>query len=385
MGLCRDEQPIKYKKILYTDTHLLLDIDTKALPPKLRLEKLSEACEQIAAALDGKRVTYLTNEGFSYIITDKKILPKSIGIEDAGEAPAISYAVPIGHAANGPIWRSLLDLGHILVGGITQSGKSSWLESLIAHAHKQGAQIYVIDPKRVSFLDVEHLMQPAISEIAEANVLIASIVNEMRNREQMFVEAHCKHFRYFKGDIKPIMVVIDEFTDLMLSDDAALDENLKRLATKGAAFGIILVLATQQPKAEVMHTFIRNNCSTRICFRMATASDSRLVLDEAGAEKISADTKGRFLYKQDGKLLELQGYLYSAQLNPELKDLARYVIYELDGQYSLTRLQEAFKGKFTAYRLQTLGSLWESLGYLERDGAGKTAPRIATEVLKKLL
>ena len=110
-----------------------------------------------------------------------------------------------------------------------------------------------------------------------------------------------------------ILVVIDEVSDIALQCGlrSAFYKNLIRLSSKGAAFGLILVLATQNPKAEVLNTLIRGNMSTRIAFRVSSAEHSRTILGTGGAQKLPRTIRGRMLARLDESLVELQGFYVS--------------------------------------------------------------------------
>ena len=169
---------------------------------------------------------------------------------------------------------------------------------------------------------------------------------------------------------------------------SAFYRNLIRLSSKGAAFGLTLVLATQNPKAEVLNTLIRGNMSTRIAFRVSSAAHSRTILGRSGAQELPRTVRGRMLARLDQALTPLQGFYVSDEailslargqvngqapvLTPIEWALAAYALQELEGTFPIGRLYERFRGEISHRQLVKLGQRWESKGWL-------TPPPSATE------
>ena len=219
------------------------------------------------------------------------------------------------------MWRSLLDTGHILVGGESGSGKSTWLHAMLIallSAYKADELwLALIDPKQVEFQvyqDTPHLLAPLVTEADGASALTARLLDELDRRRALFARAGARNlvnYRHLTGEPLPlVLLVVDEVTDIALEAGlkSSFYENLIRLVSKGRAFGLVVVLATQNPKAEVLNTLIRGNMSTRIAFRVAANHHSRTILGMSGAEKLPRSVRGRLVVRLDRDLENLQGF-----------------------------------------------------------------------------
>jgi DNA segregation ATPase FtsK/SpoIIIE-like protein len=197
-----------------------------------------------------------------------------------------------------------------------------------------------------------------------------------------------------------VLVVIDEVSDIALQCGlrSAFYKHLIRLASKGAAFGVTLILATQNPKAEVLNTLVRGNMSTRIAFRVSTAEHSRTILGRSGAQDLPRTVRGRMLARLDDALVQLQGFYVSdadvlglacrwnaghgPELSPTECALVRHALVELQGGFPIGRLYQTFKGRISHRQLVKLGQIWESRGWLTAPPSA-TEPRGVTEELRK--
>lgn len=296
--------------------------------------------------------------------------------------------------------------------------------------HKPDAlQLALIDPKGVEFVlyrDLPHLYRPIAVEPAEAVEIVEALAAEMDRRQRMFQAALAKNLSAYNAraaalglSIMPlIVVVIDEVTDLALLAGKTFTDPLTRLASKAASFGIVLVLSTQNPKAEVLNTLIKGNLSVRIAFRVATPEHSRVILGVSGAESLPRTVRGRMMARLDADLVELQGYfvrdewvaMLTNQLRgyrldpkmgataspaapvdephqPPLTDLQRrlvqYAVEELDGAFSIGRLFEAFRDEISKPDLSALAQAWEQRGWLSVP-AYQGAPRLVMPALSEL-
>lgn len=202
----------------------------------------------------------------------------------------------------GAMERSLNELVHVMISGTTGSGKSVGLNSLIYNLVTEydasEVKLVMIDPKKVELSmwnGIPHLMAPVISDMRMAQGILNYIVNLMEERYADMAVRHCKEWDGFQ-----IVVVIDELADLIITDRKAIETSLVRIAQKARASGIHLVLATQRPSAEVLTGLIRANMPTKIAFRVANGTDSRIAIGRSGAEKIEGvgnaiivDAKGK--------------------------------------------------------------------------------------------
>jgi len=303
------------------------EVDVGRLPVKI--ERLLEpaVAHQMQAGLGGRRVKVTNSQGLLFSVALGPGEPRSAArlprrvVLDLGGRPAGKYLIPIGQAASGPEWRSLLETGHILVGGESGSGKSTWLHAMLVallSAHPPAElQVALVDPKQVEFQvyqGLPHLLTPVATEAGEASAVTACLLAEFDRRRALFAEVGARNlvnYRHLTGEPLPlVLLVVDEVTDIAL--EAGLKSpfyrDLIRVVSKGRAFGLVVVLATQNPKAEVLNTLIRGNMSTRIAFRVTTANHSRTILGMSGAEKIPRSVRGRLVARLEQELDNFQGF-----------------------------------------------------------------------------
>jgi S-DNA-T family DNA segregation ATPase FtsK/SpoIIIE len=234
---------------------------------------------------------------------------KSPGAELLGAwaAPLTGLPMLLGVDIEGmPLARDLVEAPHVLVAGTTGSGKSVCLHalllSLLTTRSPTRLQALLIDPKRVEFTPYQaspHLLAPVITDSVEATRCLKNVVKEMESREKLLVSRGAREWSDL-GDSAPprIVVVIEELADLFAQAPEA-EAPLVRLAQKARAAGIHLLLATQRPDAATFSGLLRANVPSRIALTVQKASDSRIVLDEGGAEKLLG--KGDMLVKWLGE------------------------------------------------------------------------------------
>ena len=304
------------------------EVDVGRLP--IKIERLLDpaVAHQMQASLGGRRVRVTNSQGLLFSVALGLEEPPRRGahlpqrvVLDLGGCPPDKYVIPVGQGRSGPVWRSLLETGHILVGGESGSGKSTWLHAMLiallsVHAPTE-LQVTLVDPKQVEFQvyrGLPHLLAPVATEANEASAATARLLAELDRRRTCFTEVGARNlvnYRHLTGEPLPlVLLVVDEVTDIALEAGlkSSFYKDLIRLVSKGRAFGLVVVLATQNPKAEVLNTLIRGNMSTRIAFRVATASHSRTILGMCGAEKIPRSVRGRLVARLDRDLEDLQGF-----------------------------------------------------------------------------
>ena len=207
-------------------------------------------------------------------------------------------------------------LTHLLVAGTTGSGKSVCLNSIILSiiykASPEEVKIVLVDPKRVEFANYEalpHLIMPkVICDTQKAISTLAWLVDEMERRFEIMRLARVRNIDEFNQtpDVVSqkvrkmpfIVVIVDELADLMMTGKKEVEEKIVRLAQKARACGIHLILATQRPSVDVVTGLIKSNFPSRISFSVASATDSMVILDRVGAEKLLG--KGDMLYFPNG-------------------------------------------------------------------------------------
>ena len=230
--------------------------------------------------------------------------------------------IPLGKDVAGKTrYIDLTRLPHLLIAGATGSGKSVFLNSIIASLLYQYSpeqiRFLMIDPKMVElklYEGIPHLLYPVIIDVKLAEKALHWAVNEMENRYKLFSLAKCRDIRSYnekikKGAIKGnyipyIVIIIDELSDLMMVSAREVEESIIRLTQKARAVGIHMILATQRPSVDVITALIKANCPARISFQVAQKVDSRIILDVNGAETLLG--KGDMLYRSPATTLPVR-------------------------------------------------------------------------------
>lgn len=199
------------------------------------------------------------------------------------------------------VYADLTKLPHLLIAGTTGSGKSGCINCLISsillRAAPEDVRMILIDPKRVelSHYDrVPHLLVPVVTNMKNASGVLQNVVKEMDSRYELMQLDKARHLdemnhaRRKRGEepLPYILVVIDELADLMMVAPTEVEEQIIRLAQKARAVGIHLVVATQRPSADVITGMIKANIPSRIAFAVSSQTDSRVIMDENGAEAL---------------------------------------------------------------------------------------------------
>ncbi len=201
---------------------------------------------------------------------------------------------------------------HTLIAGQTGSGKSvcvnAILSSLISQNSPKELKLILIDPKVVEMMpysDVPHLLFPVITETPKAVQALNWAVTEMESRYRKLADLGVRNLQGYNDKVSTsdslasIVIVIDEFADLMYVARKEVETQIIRIAQKARAVGIHLILATQRPSVNVITGILKANIPTRICFQVASQIDARTVMDLSGAEKLMG--KGDMLIKENGK------------------------------------------------------------------------------------
>ena len=230
-------------------------------------------------------------------------------------------------------------LPHMLIAGTTGSGKSvcmnSIIISLLYKASPDDVKLIMIDPKMVElgvYNDIPHLLIPVVTDPKNAAGSLQWAVVEMMRRYKAMSDANVRDLESYNsmvesqqidGDKLPqVVVIIDELADLMLVAAKEVEESICRIAQMGRAAGIHLIIATQRPSADVITGLMKANIPSRIAFAVASAMESRIILDTQGAEKLVG--RGDMLYAPigSGKPLRVQGCFVSEQ---EVEAVASHV------------------------------------------------------------
>lgn len=222
-----------------------------------------------------------------------------------------------------PIITDLASMPHLLVAGVTGSGKSVCLASIITSflykATPHQLRLVLIDPKRVEmtvFSELPHLLTPVICDSKKAIITLHWLLKEMDERYKTFAQEGARDIASYhkkKKELPYIVVVIDELADLMAVSLRSCEEALTRLSQMARAVGIHLIVATQRPSVDVITGLIKANFPSRIAFQVFSRVDSRTILDMMGAEKLLG--RGDMLFFPAGapKPVRLQGAYISIQ------------------------------------------------------------------------
>jgi DNA segregation ATPase FtsK/SpoIIIE, S-DNA-T family len=220
------------------------------------------------------------------------------------------------------VYCDLARMPHLLIAGTTGSGKSGCinaiLTSILLRATPDQVRLILIDPKRIElnhYESIPHLLTPVVSSPKEASAVLLNVVTEMERRYERLAQVRARGLpeanRAFRkrgeSELPYLLVVIDELADLMMVSPQDVEDAIIRLAQKSRAVGIHLVLATQRPSVDVITGMIKANVPSRIAFAVSSQTDSRVILDQNGAESLLGS--GDMLYKPLGtsRLQRLQG------------------------------------------------------------------------------
>ena len=269
---------------------------------------------------------------------------QSVSLRGMLDCPAFSQAksrltVALGRDIAGkPVFADLTKMPHLLIAGTTGSGKSvctnSMIQSVLYKASPEEVRMLLIDPKRVEFgvyNGIPHLLVPVVTDPRKAAGALGWAVTEMLKRYQMFAENNVRDLESYnalarKSDtlhpLPLILIVIDELSDLMMSAANEVEDAIVRLAQMARAAGMHLVIATQRPSVDVITGLIKANIPSRLALTVASAVDSRTILDSGGAEKLLG--KGDMLFMPVGlsKPMRIQGCFVS---NREVEAVVQYL------------------------------------------------------------
>jgi S-DNA-T family DNA segregation ATPase FtsK/SpoIIIE len=236
---------------------------------------------------------------------------------------ASPVAVWLGKDISGnAVWTDLARMPHMLIAGTTGSGKSGCintiLTSVLLRSTPDEVRMILIDPKRIElsyYEQIPHLLAPVVSSPKEATAVLANVIAEMERRYERLSAVRARNLpeanRAFRerGEqpLPYLLVVIDELADLMMISPQAVEDAIIRLAQKSRAVGIHLVLATQRPSVDVITGMIKANVPSRIAFAVSSQTDSRVIIDQGGAESLLG--QGDMLFKPLGtsRLQRVQG------------------------------------------------------------------------------
>ena len=298
------------------------------LAPGTKVGKISQLKDDLAYALASTDIRILAPipgkraVGVEVPNADRKMV--RLGDIYAGRPKGASPLVAwLGKDISGQaIWSDFAKMPHVLVAGTTGSGKSGCvnaiLSSMLLHSSPNELRLVLVDPKQVElnhYDSVPHLLTPVVTSPRVAANVLSNLIAEMENRYSVMGKARARNLEELnrhrraagEATLPHILCVIDEFADLMMVAPAEVEDSIIRLAQKSRAVGIHLVLATQRPSTDVITGTIKVNIPARIAFAVASQVDSRVILDQGGAESLLG--QGDMLFRPVGtsKLQRVQG------------------------------------------------------------------------------
>jgi S-DNA-T family DNA segregation ATPase FtsK/SpoIIIE len=380
-----------------------------ALETGLRVHKVTRLSDDIALNLSVPSVRILApipgkNTVGIEIPNDNRANVRLKEVILSSTAKLAKFKVPLFLGQDGegrPLVYDLADMPHLLIAGSTGTGKSVCVNaivlSMLMTRRPDDLKMIMIDPKVVELSEygkIPHLMHPVISDMKKAEAVLAWAVEKMEERYALLSRARVRNIATFNElgadevlrRIDPpddereqlptrlpyIVIFIDEMADLMLMLKKEVEGHIIRLAQKSRAAGIHLVVATQKPTVDVITGLIKSNLPARICFKVTNKTDSRVVLDEMGAEKLLG--KGDMLFLQPGtsNLIRAQGSYAS---DAEIQGVVSHLECEPCFDPELMTLEASGRSAGeVAERLRSRDELYETaVEVILREGRGSVS------------
>lgn len=390
------------KSATITRIHVELEVGTK-------VSKLTAISNEISLALGvngGVRISQVQGQQYIGIEIPNKnksmILLKDMINSKEFTSKENELKFCLGMSVNGDyMFPDLSKLVHILCGSQTGGGKSSFLNSLVVSLISKYSpdelKIIGIDPKKVElnyYKNIPHLLYPIVHKPEEAMVLLSKVVSEMESRYDIFSAIGARDIISYnkKSDEKMprIVVIIDELFDLMESSSKETESLIARLASKARACGISLVLVTQKPTIDVCSGIIKSNMPSRIAFSVASQTDSRVILDNMGAEKLLGSGDGLIYPVGSNSLIRFQGAFVeeddiSLIVNKVIKKYSNYINIQNNDEITINdnMLLDEKKIELDEYEQKVLNYIYNNNSFTTREATSSLG--ISTTKLKKAL
>jgi S-DNA-T family DNA segregation ATPase FtsK/SpoIIIE len=339
-----------------------------ALAPGIKVSQISNLSNDIARAMGAPAVRVVAPLPGKHTIGVE--VPNSqketVRIKDLITRAGDSYKkmeVPLflGKDSSGQaIVSDLTTMPHLLIAGTTGSGKSVFINSIIVSImmtkRPDEIKLVLVDPKMVemtAFSKIPHLMAPIVTEISKAEQIFEWATIKMDERYALFAEAGVKNIAGYNAlgteeiirrfnpqspeeearipkKLPYFVIIVDELADLMMTSSKEIEGYIVRIAQKSRAVGIHIILATQRPQATVVTGLIKANLPSRISFRVATRLDSRIVLDQNGAEALLGQGDMLFLKPGTSDLVRAQGAFVDES---EVRKVVQHLTQQAEPQF----------------------------------------------------
>ncbi len=348
-------------RVVEIDTGPVITMFELMLSAGTKVSQISSLANDIARALKAPAVRVVApipgknTIGIEVPNVDKeKVRLKELMMLGGIRPTKMALPVFMGKDASGnPLIQDIASMPHLLIAGTTGSGKSVAINSLIMSVlmtqRPDHVKLIIIDPKVVElsvFKEIPHLMCPIVHDMQRAELILQWATQKMDERYELLAEGAVRDIAGFNRlgketiyerfqptseeermqiptHLPYIVIVIDELADLMMTSGKEVEHHLSRLAQKSRAVGIHLIVATQRPQANVVTGLVKSNLPCRMAFRVASRMDSRIVLDQNGAEVLMGEGDMLFLPPGSSKLIRAQGtYVEDDELKAVLADLA---------------------------------------------------------------
>lgn len=396
-------------KVVEIDTGPVVTQFELELEAGLRLSKVTSLADDLAIALRVPAVRVVApipgkNTVGVEVPNDKQVMVRLRELIEACPQELEDKRIPIflGKDVSGrPLVVDMTKMPHLLIAGRTGTGKSVCLNTLILSMlmtrTTEQVKLLLIDPKMVElspYKRVPHLMHPVITDMKKAEAVLAWAVEKMEERYDLLARVGVRHLdSYNKLDHETrldrmgidldseeaamipkrmpyIVIVADEMADLMMTSGKEVENHIIRLAQKSRAVGIHLVLATQKPTVDVITGLIKSNLPARISFQVASRTDSRVVLDENGADKLLGNGDMLFLAPGTSNLIRSQGtYVSDDEVNGVIDFFG-----DFEPEYSTELAQLSATSAKGTGKLRDRDELYEqAIDVVVREGRGSVS------------
>ncbi|MGE4286704.1 MAG: DNA translocase FtsK [Phycisphaerae bacterium] len=340
----------------------------------IRLNKISVLAGDIARALAVQVVRVVSpipgkdTIGIEVPNSERETVRLMDLIKRAGKVP-VKMSVPIflGKDSSGSVLvADLAEMPHGLIAGTTGSGKSVCINTIIISIlltrKPNEVKLILVDPKQIEmnmYEGLPHLMCPIVSDMNQTTKILEWAVGKMEERYAIFNEVKIKNIGeyndlgaeeiYRRLDAQTpeeqlrvpkkmpyLVIIVDELSDLMMTNGKEVEEYIVRLTQKSRAAGIHVILATQRPQASVVTGLIKSNLPARISFKVASRLDSRIILDKQGAETLLGKGDMLYLHPKTSELIRAQGAYLS---NQEIANVVNYIRSNASPDYSTELVQ----------------------------------------------